>query len=471
MKRKSIAMLLALALVLSLCAVTAAAGEQAQDQRETAGESRETAGEDEAVPEGGTAEEETEPDSPAGPDTEPGTGPEAGEAVENSLIEPDAVGTVSFANLERRMRENNLTILTLDQTIEMLQDIDYEQMGKDLLDGVNQAVVALGNMRQYGGVVFDFAGNPIGSAPACGQMAVSSMEQQYEAVKKQYEAFKDGDIQEDNAGRIRQLKATQDQLVLAGESTYIALAALETQEGALQRQLSALNRTVEELELRYQMGQISALQLQQAKAGRSQLTSGLETLRMNIRNLKYQFEMLLGADQTGEISLGPVPEVTEKQLAAMDVEKDLLAAKAKSYDLYAAAKTLEDAQETYTEDARANRFDEKEVDFRNAKRTWQAAQYTYNSTVQDYELKFRTLYAQVQDYKQILDAAKVSLECEKTSCAASELKFKQGTISQNALLDARDALREAEEKVASAANDLFSSYNTYCWAVEHGVLN
>ena len=460
MKKRSIALLLVLALVLSLCAVTAAAGEQAEERTDS--QTAETAQ---------TVEEAAETPSLAGPDAEPETDPNTGEVIAAATIEPDAVGTVSFANLERRMRENNLTVLTLDQTIEMLQDIDYEQMGKDLLDGVNQAVVALGNMRQYGGVVFDFAGNPIGSAPACGQMAVSSMEQQYEAVKKQYEAFKDGDIQEDNAGRIRQLKATQDQLVLAGESTYIALAALETQEGALQRQLSALNRTVEELELRYQMGQISALQLQQAKAGRSQLTSGLETLRMNIRNLKYQFEVLLGAEQTGEITLGAVPEVTEKQLAAMDVEKDLLAAKAKSYDLYAAAKTLEDAQETYTEDARANRFDEKEVDFRNAKRTWQAAQYTYNSTVQDYELKFRTLYAQVQDYKQILDAAKVSLECEKTSCAASELKFKQGTISQNALLDARDSLKEAEEKVQSAASDLFSSYNTYCWAVEHGVLN
>ena len=32
-------------------------------------------------------------------------------------------------------------------------------------------------------------------------------------------------------------------------------------------------------------------------------------------------------------------------------------------------------------------------------------------------------------------------------------------------------LQEAEEKVQTAANDLFSSYNTYCWAVEHGVLN
>ena len=460
MKKRSIALLLTLALVLSLCAVTAAAGEKAEEKTEN--QTGETAQ---------TVKEAAETPSPAGPDAEPETDPKTGEVIAAVTMEPDAVGTVSFANLERRMRENNLTVLTLNQTIEMLQDIDYEQMGEDLRDGVNQAVVALGNMRQYGGLVLDFAGNPIGNAPACGQMAVSSMEQQYEALKEQYEAFKDGDIQEDNAGRIRQFKASQDQLVLAGESTYIALAALETQESALQRQLSALNRTVEELELRYQMGQISALQLQQAKVGRTQLTSGLETLRMNIRNLKYQFEMLLGAEQTGEITLGAVPEVTEKELAAMDVEKDLLAAKAKSYDLYAAAKTLEDAQETYTEDARANRFDEKEVDFRNAKRTWQAAQYTYNSTVQDYELKFRTLYAQVQDYKQILDAAKVSLECEKTSCAASELKYKQGTISRNALLDARDSLKEAEEKVQSAANDLFSSYNTYCWAVEHGVLN
>ena len=447
MKKRSIALLLALAL--SLCAVTAAAGEKAQEKADS--QTAETAQ---------TVEEAAETLSLAGPDAELETDPKTGEVIAAAIIEPDAVGAVSFANLERRMRENNLTVLTLDQSIETLEDIDYKKVEDDLRDGLNT-----------------LAGNKWGAIeastfePLASMFVMQSLQQQYDALEDQLDAVRNGELQEDNAGRIRQLKAAQDQLVLAGESTYIALAALETQEGALQRQLTALNRTVEELELRYQMGQVSALQLQQAKAGRTQLTSGLQTLRMNIRNLKYQFEMLLGAEQTGEITLGAVPEVTEKELAAMDVEKDLLAAKAKSYDLYAAAKTLEDAQETYTEDARENRYDEKEVDFRNAKRTWQAAQYTYNDTVQNFELKFRTLYAQVQDYKQIYDAAKVSLECEKTFCAASELKFKQGTISQNALLDARDSLKEAEEKVTSAAGDLFSSYNTYCWAVEHGVLN
>lgn len=463
MKRKSIAMLLALALVLSLCAVTAAAGEQAQDQRETAGESRETAGEDEAVPEGGTAEEETEPDSPAGPDTEPGTGPEAGEAVENSLIEPDAVGTVSFANIERRMRENNLQILSIQRSIDTIEEIDYDKTYEDLRKKLNEIA-----KQQWGVVVIpaEYVGGEYEKGKAYDQL-----NQAYDAVREKFDAIKDGEMQKDNADIVRQLKNLQDQIVVAGESTYITLKALEVQETQLQRQLEALNRTVEEMELRYQMGQVSALQLQQTKAGRTELVSGLETLRMNARSLKMQLEMLIGAEQTGEIVLGDVPKVTDKELEAMDLEQDLLDYKAKSYDLYDAAKTLEDARETYKDDARKYDYNEEKYGYRSAKYAWETAQYTYNNTVQSHELKFRALYAQVQDYKQILDAAKVSLECEKASYQASELKYKQGSISKNALLDAESNLKEAEEKVQTASNDLFSSYNTYCWAVEHGVLN
>ena len=64
----------------------------------------------------------------------------------------------------------------------------------------------------------------------------------------------------------------------------------------------------------------------------------------------------------------------------------------------------------------------------------------------------------------------MTLACQQDSYAASELKYQQGTISENALLTARDALAEAEEKVLAAGNDLFSSYNSYCWAVQHGIL-
>ena len=458
MKKRLTAWILMLALGGSLLATAAFAGEKADDAV-TGEDQTETVAETQAGP----AEEMSQTAQTTGEVT--ASVPEEGTTTggynpELSVLQPDPTGQISFANVERRMREKNLSILTLDQSIETLKDIDYKKIEDDMRDGLNEIADKQLGIINGGGF------EPIGS-----NLALASMQQQYDALKEKFDAVRNGDLQEDNAGLIRQLKNGQDQIVLAGESTYIALAALETQETALQRQLSALNRTVEELELRYQMGQVSALQLQQIKAGRTQLTSGLETLRMNIRNLKYQFEMLLGAEQTGEIRLGAVPEITEKELAAMDLEKDLLAAKAKSYDLYDAAKTLEDAQETYKDDASKYGYNEKKYEFRTARRTWETAQYTYNNTLQNYELKFRTLYAQVQDYKQILDAAKVSLECEKASYAAAELRHEQGTISANALLDAKDSLQEAEEKVRTASNDLFSSYNTYRWAVEHGVLN
>ena len=37
--------------------------------------------------------------------------------------------------------------------------------------------------------------------------------------------------------------------------------------------------------------------------------------------------------------------------------------------------------------------------------------------------------------------------------------------------DLAEMMKEAQEKVASGENDLFSAYNTYRWAVDHGILN
>ena len=461
MKKRLTAWLLVLALGCSLLATAAFAGEKAADAVPTE-EQTEVAAETRADP----AEETSQTAQTTGEATAPV--PEEGIVTggynpELSVLQPDPAGRISFANVESRMREGNLQILALQGNIDTIEDIDYDKMYEDLREQLNEIA-----SQQWGLVMApaEFVGGEYEKGKAYDQL-----DQAYDAVREKFDAIKEGEMQKDNADLVRQLKNLQDQIVVAGESTYIALQALEVQEGQLQRQLTALNRTVEEMELRYQMGQVSALQLQQTKTGRTQLASGLETLRMNVRSLKTQLEQLIGAEQTGEIVLGKVPEVTDKQLAAMDLEADLLTYKAKSYDLYDAAKTLEDAQETYKDDADKYGYNEKKYEFRTAKRTWETAQYTYNNTLQNYELKFRTLYAQVQDYKQILDAARVSLECEKASYAAAQLRHEQGTISANALLDAKDSLREAEEKVQTASNDLFSSYNTYRWAVEHGVLN
>lgn len=486
MRQKIIALLLALAVLTSVCAVSALAEERAAPaedaraaQTETPAENpEETSGEDPAEdPEetsGGDPEASPEESGPAESPEEAPPSPAGPDLAENVTIRPDEVGEVTFENVERRMRENNLQLLALEQSVLSIEDIDYDRLHDQLWRQLNDIAKAQWAYVRAGSMMHSLSQIP-GSGVTYSDYEYNTtydqLDRAYDAVREQFDALVEGDMQKDNADLVRQLNNLEDQIVMAGESLYAALTAMESQERSLRRQLEGLDRTVEEMELRYRLGQISAMQLTEVKTGRTALESGLATLGMNVANYKLQLEMLIGAEQTGEIALGALPEVTEEQLQAMDLERDLAAAREKSYELYDAEKTLEDARDQYKEDADNWGYNENRMEYRNVKRTWQAAQYTYNNTVQSYELKFRTLYAQVGDYRQIWEAAKVSLESERASCAASELKYRQGTISHNALLTAEDDLREAEEKVRSAAGDLFSTYNTYCWAVQHGILN
>ena len=374
----------------------------------------------------------------AGPDAEP-----------EADHEPDPLGQVRFSSVEQRIRENNLQILALNEQIAALEEIDYEKQLDKLRRALNSLAGSQWTMLEMG----------MGSSYAYDQM-----NQSYSALRRQFDAIWDGDLQEDNAGIVRQLKNLEDQIALGGETMYMAILAMESQEDGLERQLAALDRQLEELRLRHKLGQISTLTLTEAEAGRASLASGLETLRMNIRVYKAQLETLLGAEQTGSIQLGGVPQVTAKQLSDMDLEAGLASAKEASYELFDAKRTLKGTQDAYHGIG-------DYTPTLNAEHGWPAAKYTYNNTVQNYEMKFRTLYAQVKDYKQILEASKVSASSKEASYAAAELKYRQGNISKNTLLTAEDELTAAKEAVRSAENDLFTAYNNYCWAVKTGILN
>ena len=47
--------------------------------------------------------------------------------------------------------------------------------------------------------------------------AYAQTEQLYDALREQFDAIKDGEMQEDNAGAKRQLKNLQDQIIMGGE--------------------------------------------------------------------------------------------------------------------------------------------------------------------------------------------------------------------------------------------------------------
>ena len=139
-------------------------------------------------------------------------------------------------------------------------------------------------------------------------------------------------------------------------------------------------------------------------------------------------------------------------------------------DFEAINDTLEDADEEYKDKAGDLGYNEDNYEYIAVKHRWQAAQYTYNAAVQNFELSFRSLYDSVQSYASALNAAKVSLECERSDLAAAQLRYEQGTISENALHTAEDELYTAQDTVSGAERDLFTAYNNYRWAVDYGLL-
>ncbi len=380
-----------------------------------------------------------------------------------SLPDLDDVNSISFSNVRSRIREHNLDYQSLQGSILTIEEIDYDETHEQLRQAMNELAANQWSIVQMGslGLIGEYEKNS----------TLAAMDQQYAALKEQFDAIENGEMQEDNAGAVRQLKNLQNQIVLGGESMYIALVELEQSRGTLDRNLATLDRSITELELRYKLGQISAMTLQETKGNRTSLLSGQKTLEMNIRNLKYQFESLLGAEMKGTIKLGALPEVSGEEISSMSLERDLETAKKNSYELYDAARTREDAYETYKETGDNYGYHEEYAEYRSAQREWQAAQNSYQTTVQNFELSFRTLYEQVKDYKQVLDASRTALAVKKSNYQASELKYQQGNISKNALLNSQDEVDAAQETVNGAVIDLFSSYNTYRWAVDYGILN
>ena len=388
--------------------------------------------------------------------------------TQKELYAADPEGTVSFANLEARVRENNQTIRMLEESIASIDVVDYEKMYDELKDGLNEIAKIQRTMLQLGQL--DSAmGNTSLSGSFSSEYIFSSLDASYDSLRETFDDLKDGKIQGDYAAAKRQLENAENQVVMGAETLYMAILEMQNTRASLQRQLDALDRTVEEMELRYKLGQISALTLQQVKNGRTQLASGIATLDMSIRNYTRQLEVMLGLEQTGSLTLAEPPQVSDKQVAEMDYDTALAAAKEKSYDLFAAQKTLDDAEETYKDSIKG--YGQNNYHYKSAVHTYEAAKYTYQSTVQSFEMNFRTMYDAVADYQQVLKASQSALDYQKNACAASQLKYQQGTISKNNLLEAQDSLASAEADVATAKHNLFSAYHTYLWAVEYGILN
>ena len=488
MRKQWIALLMALALALSLGAIpalaqterdtpgaaapggdaTGAAGDQNPPGDETPAGDENSSGDE--TPAGETAPpQEVHPAAGDGGNTivvRPDGQPET--TAKNATMDDELVFTgeddfryLAFEDLRTRVLEGSLTAKMLQESIASIDAMDYTRMAQELNAQMSSLEAAQAMYAQI----------PV-SSPMEGAMQgyiISNLASSYGSLNSSVSDLASGKIQEDAAAARRQLKNAQDLTVVGAESLYFAILELEQTKGTLQRNLTALDRQLQEMELRYELGQISALTLEQVKNGKANLQSSLSTLEMNLRRCKLQMQSMIGAGLNGSLVLGPLPALSQGLIDSMDYSPDLTEAKSHSYDLFAAKKKLDEAGDSY-DDTRAN-YAVDTYNTRSARHTYESALYEYKMSVQNFEMNFRNAFDSVKDYQQVLNSAQTSLAFQENSYASMELKYRQGNISHNDLLEAEDNLAEAKESVETARRNLFTAYRTYYWAVNYGVMS
>ena len=368
---------------------------------------------------------------------------------------PDAAGTVSFQNLEARLREKNTAVRSLQASLNSHTIVDREYAYQQLVDAINGATDAawmLGSLSDPQSQI----------AAAQMKTAVNSMEDQLEALKpenytKNMELLR------------RQMGSAMWQIITGAEGLYLSILTYEANLADLNNSIKTLESTLSEMKLRHELGQVSTLTLQQLEATYQSTKSQAASLELGIKNMKAALETMLGEKITGSISLSPVPSVTKTQLtlSVQDYEASLRAAKAKSAAIYAADKALDDAKKDWEDSSSSSSFSEK---YKVAEQTYQSAVFTHDSAIKNFELSFQKLHQAIPGAKQTLTAARSTLAYQQETYKAAQLRHKLGQLSDTALGTAKNELLSAQSAVSSAERNLFVAYRNFECAVIYGLV-
>lgn len=372
---------------------------------------------------------------------------------------PDAAGTVSFQNLEFRLREKNTTVLSLQAALNSHTIVDRERAYRNMVDAIN-------GMTDY---AWWLSQDPMTKDDAKSQVTATQMQSTADSLSDQLKALKPENYEKNMELLRRQMGSAMWQMITGAEDLYLSILSYEANLADLNNAIKTMEATLSEMTLRHKLGQVSALTLRQLQATYQATKSQAISLEIGIKNMKAALENMLGEKVTGTITLSPIPAASKTQLAlaVQDYETSLRAAKAKSAAIYAADKALDDAKEDW-EDASDNFFASEA--YRVAEQTYQSAVFTHDSAVQNFELSFRNLYHAIPGAKQALTAARSTLSYQQETYKAAQLRHQLGQISDTALSTAKNDLQSAQSAVGSAERTLFAAYRDFECAVTYGLV-
>ena len=409
-------------------------------------------------------------------------------------------GTITFSQVGARVKANNLNLKAAQESLKSAEAMDWDdaidemedaidsleiqisllltgttaqlaQAQTNLQNSMNKVATAGATMEDVSDVVQNIIA--VSSLTALGEyskMQAASLESTLESMEDQLDDLKEQkqDYQKTLADAARQIDYTADQMAAGAESLYLTILSTQLQLEGLKETQASVQRTVQEMELRYSLGQISQLTLTQVQNSYETLVASLTAMENAISTMCGSLQSLMGDVPTGTLQLLDTPSVTSAQIAALSYASDLTKAKEKSYSLYTAARTVEDAEDAMN-DARRDEG-KNSYQYKMAEYTYQSALYQNDAAIADFELAFQNLYKAIAPAQATLAAKEINLAYEEQVYAVAEKKYELGNLSSNALLDAQNTLNTAKRDVTAAQLDLFTAYHSYRQAVDLGLI-
>ena len=297
------------------------------------------------------------------------------------------------------------------------------------------------------------------------QMQAASLKASKESLEDQLDDLKEQkqDYQKTLKDTERQIDYAADQTISGAESLYLTILSTQLQlDGLKNNTLASTQRSLKEIELRYQLGQVSKLTLTQVQNGYESLASSITSLENTVSTLYSSLQSLMGDVPTGKLRLLDTPSVTANELSYLNYASDLSKAKENSYTLYTADRAVEDAEDAMN-DARRDEG-KNSYQYKMAEYAYQSSLYKKDAAVANFEASFLNLYKAIAP-------AQTALAYEQQMYAVAEKKYQLGNLSANALQDAKDTLDSAQRDVEAAQLDLFTAYHSYDQAVKLGLIS
>lgn len=210
------------------------------------------------------------------------------------------------------------------------------------------------------------------------------------------------------------------------EMLFISYNAISSQLDDLQIKKSLADRQLQIVKLQQDLGMVTGQTVIDAENSVLELESNIQKLTESKKAITQQFNVNLNQDYNTELVLSDVPDVTDEQLTAINVDSDYLFAKDKSYDIQIDSSS-----------------DSSKRIFRN---------------------NFYRTYQTILDKKKALDVEQKKMTAVENKLKIAQLKYDLGSISLLQLELEKNSYLSQKSITKIAKDTLAQAYRQYEWA-------